>query len=170
MIEDDLENAVSEWKKEAKLSNVIDIRFHTDKVLLLCPDLVTLRQLLGNSSCDSGLASCLENLESAEKFKSWFTIPKDPVTVNFSGSVRPIEFHILSLRPQKDYFLFLDQRPLANLFEVDMTDEDMLEEQTTYYNHLEDLVKKDAACDKRLQILRFSGRLSLELEKHCRFL
>lgn len=74
---------------------------------------------------------------------------------------RHLEFQVLSFLKEdkkKDYFLCLDQRPLANLYEFEMTDSQMIEEQESYYNELERLVNNDPTCSARIEIVKVSGK------------
>lgn len=154
-----LQVAVEKFRIKQKLPD--SVQLHSDKILLLCPDLVQLRSQLKNSS-SLGLLGDLESVEPNVHAVNC------PVIVDYpmGSTTRQLQFHVLSLQLEKKkpkhYFLCLDQRPLANICELNLDAYEITAEQESYYDALKMLVDNHPVCSKRIEIVKFSGR-------KCRF-
>ena len=81
------------------------------------------------------------------------------------GAQRDLEFAVLSLSRHnemgREYFLCLDNRPLAQLKDCDMSNEELLVEQLSFYNELRQLMESTSNenCKflERFELLQFKG-------------
>ena len=81
------------------------------------------------------------------------------------GAQRNLEFAVLSLSRHNEmgrkYFLCLDNRPFAQLKDCDMTNEELLVEQKSFYDELRHLMESSSNenCKflERYELLQFKG-------------
>ena len=87
------------------------------------------------------------------------------VSYEVRGAQRDLEFAVLSLsRPNekcREYFLCLDNRPLVQLKDCDMSNEELLMEHMSFYNELRHLMESSSNenCKflERFELLQFKG-------------
>ena len=94
---------------------------------------------------------------------SFFSPKQLKVPYEVRGAQRNLEFAVLSLSRHNEmgrkYFLCLDNRPFAQLKDCDMTNEELLVEQKSFYDELRHLMGSNENCKflEHYELLQFKG-------------
>lgn len=168
-----LKEAVANYKKNQMIDNCT---FHDDKVLILFPDLLKCDELpiiYGMEKMElerkkfSNLMICV--MKGDENLK---------IPYECRGAKREMEYAVFvltrsketDLSKKKEYFICLDNRPLVNLKDANMTAGDLQIEQKAFYDEI--CLLMDSHSDEknnyrdRFELLKFSGDLSATLDEY----
>jgi len=166
-----LKNSVAEYKNKQMIKDP----FYDEKVLILLPDLLTCSDLpiiygmvkkeMDQIDSDPYSSNLMVNIARGDDSL------KVPYEVR--GAQRDLEFAVLSLSRHnekgREYFLCLDNRPLAQLKDCDMTNEELLVEQKSFYDELWQLMESTSNENlnflERYELLQFKGSLSSALNE-----
>jgi len=166
-----LKNSVAEYKNKQMIKD----SFYDEKVLILLPDLLTCSDLpiiygmvkkeMDQNDSDPYSSNLMVNIARGDDSL------KVPYEVR--GAQRDLEFAVLSLSRHnekcREYFLCLDNRPLAQLKDCDMSNEELLVEQKSFYDELRHLMESTSNenCKflEHYELLQFKGSLSSALNE-----